>query len=233
MQSLAMETNLSETAFIEPRSDGAFSLRWFTPTVEVDLCGHATLAAAHAAWEWDLKRGDEPARFHTRSGELVCRRDDELIALDLPAHPPKEYDNFDAAERVLGVRPKWLGIGAQQKLIALLEDESAVRTASPDLRLLKSLPYQGCVITAPSDDDRFDFVSRFFAPAVGVDEDPVCGSAHCALGPYWAERLGKSELLAHQISARGGVLRVRPKGSRVELAGRAVTILRGEVLADY
>lgn len=233
MQSLALEMNLSETAFIEPREDGLFSLRWFTPACEVDLCGHATLAAAHAVWDWDLRRGDEPARFSTRSGELVCRRDGELIAMDLPACAPVEHGDVDEITQVLGQAPSWLGLDPQKKLIALLPNEDAVRQCAPDLRKLKALPYQGCVITAPSDDDRFDFASRFFCPAVGIDEDPVCGSAHCALGPFWAERLGKSDLMGHQVSARGGVLRVRPKGDRVELAGRAVTVLRAEVLAEY
>lgn len=233
MQALAREMNLSETAYLHALDDSSFSLRWFTPACEVDLCGHATLAAAHAVWEWDLKRGDDSARFRTRSGELVCRRDGELIAMDLPACPMREHDEIDAIERVLGVKPQWLGRDSQEKLIALLEDESAVRACSPDLRALKTLPHQGCVVTAPSDDDRFDFVSRFFCPAVGIDEDPVCGSAHCSLGPFWADRLGKNELIAHQVSPRGGVLRVRPSGDRVELAGRAVTVLRAEVLAEY
>lgn len=232
MQSLAAEMNLSETSFIEPRNDGSFSLRWLTPTCEVDLCGHGTLAAAHAVWDWGLKRGDEPVRFHSRSGELLCRRDEEFITMDFPACPPVAWDAADDVSRVLGRTPTWVGRDPQNKLIALLEREEAVRGCAPDFRALAALPHQGCVITAPSDDDRFDFVSRFFAPAVGVDEDPVCGSAHCALGPFWAERLSKSDLMAHQISARRGVLRLRVQGDRVELAGRAVTVLKGEVLAE-
>lgn len=232
LQRVARENNLSETAYLSRRPDGDFDLRWFTPVCEVDLCGHATLATAHAVWEWGLQGRERAIRFHTRSGALTCRRDGDWIAMDLPAAPARLIEQ-PALASILGGAPAWVGESPNDKLLAVFESEESVRACQPDLAELKKLPHVGCIITAPSDDARFDFVSRFFCPRVGVDEDPVCGSAHCVLGPYWAERLGKDELMGHQVSARGGVLRVRPRGNRVELSGRAVTVIRGELLAAY
>lgn len=231
MQAVAAEMNLSETAFVRAAGD-TFGLRWFTPAVEVDLCGHATLAAAHALWSEGIVPGDADIRFATRSGALTALLRSDLIELDFPATPPlaAELDATGADELgdMLGVAPKHVG-RSEFDLLVEVESEAAVRAARPDLRRIAELDYRGVIITAGSDDPRFDFVSRFFGPAVGVDEDPVTGSAHCCLAPYWGPRLGKTELTAFQASARGGVVRARLSGDRVILGGRAVTVLRGEL----
>ena len=231
MQSLAAEMNLSETAFVRPAGD-VFSLRWFTPGVEVDLCGHATLAAAHALWSEGVVKSDAVIRFDTRSGELRAARQGDLIELDFPATAPVAANlgqaQVERLAKALGVTP----VRALQSAFDLLvEVESAhdVRAAQPDFRLLSGLAYRGVIVTSESDDPRFDFLSRFFGPAVGVDEDPVTGSAHCCLGPFWGKRLGKDAMTAYQASARGGIVRVRLAGERVFLGGRAVTVFRGEL----
>jgi PhzF family phenazine biosynthesis protein len=229
MQSLAAEMNLSETAFVRQLIDG-LELRWFTPTVEVDLCGHATLATAPALWSSDLVSKELPLRFQTRSGVLTCTRDGDFIDLDFPATPPTEVEIPAELSEALGLEPTYLG-KSRFDYLAVFESADAVRSLKPDYRKLERFPVRGVIVTAASDDDvQFDFVSRFFAPAVGVDEDPVCGSAHCCLTPYWSKRLGKMELMAHQVSARGGVLRLKLKGDRVVLGGQAVTVWRGELL---
>lgn len=227
MQAVAAEMNLAETAFVRRLGD-EHELRWFTPTVEVDLCGHATLAAAHALWEAGLASADGPLRFSTRSGVLTCVRSGDWIELDFPATPPSPCDPPDGLLDALGVRAGFVGRSRFDCLVAL-DSEAAVRSVRPDFRRLGEVPARGVIVTAPSDDPRFDFVSRFFAPAVGVDEDPVCGSAHCCLTPYWSGRLGKRELSARQVSARGGVLRLRNRDDRIVLGGQAVTVLRGEL----
>jgi len=231
LQAVAMEMNLSETAFVTPRGDEGFGLRWFTPTIEVDLCGHATLASAAAVWEWGLRDQDAEIVFQTRSGPLRCSRDGDLIALDLPSSPPRPADaTISRAVGALLDRPvEYVGRSPLNYLMAVVRSESDVASIAPDLGALKDLPFVGLIVTAASDDARFDFVSRFFAPSAGVDEDPVCGSAHCVLGPYWADRIGKQDLMAHQISARRGVVRVRLTGDRVELAGRACVVVQGDV----
>jgi len=229
LQAVGAEMNLPETAFLTAAADG-FGLRWFTPTTEVDLCGHATLAAAHVLWELGRVAPEAAARFHTRSGVLTAIRRDGWIELDFPAEPASVAEAPAALAAALGAGAKWTG---RNRFDWLVEVESAarVRALTPDLARLATVPTRGVIVTAPSDDARFDFVSRFFAPRAGVNEDPVTGSAHCALGPYWGERLGKRELLAYQASARGGVVRVRVSGDRVSLGGQAVTVLQGE-LAD-
>lgn len=227
MQSVAAEMNLSETAFVR-RLDEGLELRWFTPTVEVDLCGHATLATAHALWSSQVVSG-EPLRFQTRSGLLTCTQDGEFINLDFPATPPTEIEIPAGLSEALGVMPSYVG-QSRFDLVAAYPSAEIVRQLKPNFRALEQFPVRGVIVTGPSDEHQFDFVSRFFAPAVGVDEDPVCGSAHCCLTPYWAKRLGRSELMAHQVSARGGVLRLRLNGDRVTLGGQAVTIWRGELL---
>ncbi len=228
MQAVARELNLAETAFLLPRGDG-FSLRWFTPTVEVDLCGHATLASAHLLWEdGHLDRG-VPARFHTRSGLLTAARDGDWIVLDFPATPAAPCEPPPELLQALGARALAVGRTRFDYLVEL-ESETALRALRPDLAALARLSGRGVIVTSPSERPEFDFVSRFFAPAAGVPEDPVTGSAHCALGPYWASRLGKDSLVGYQASARGGVVRVRTAGERVLLGGRAVTVLRGELL---
>ncbi|MGE0377198.1 MAG: PhzF family phenazine biosynthesis protein [Planctomycetaceae bacterium] len=228
MQAVAMEMNLSETSFVRRLDDG-FELRWFTPKAEVDLCGHATLAAAHALWTEGVAEVDRPIRFHTLSGPLTSRRAGELIELDFPAMPPSETVPPPDLIESLGVQPLYLG-RTRCDYFVLLDAESAVRAVRPDFRRLSSVETRGVIVTAPSDDERFDFVSRFFAPALGIDEDPVCGSAHCSLGPFWVERLGKSHLTGFQASTRGGIIHVRPNGDRVILGGQAVTVLRGELV---
>jgi len=225
MQAVAAEMNLSETAFVLP-SDGDFQLRWFTPVTEVDLCGHATLAAAHALWSEHIVDPEAVIRFQTRSGELTCSRRGDRIELDFPATPVEPDSGAAALGAALGVEP----IETKRSRfdgVALLASADALRALDPDFAALARLPYRGVIATSPSDDPRYDFLSRFFGPAVGVDEDPVTGSAHCALAPYWAARLGKLEMTAFQASRRGGVVSMRLDGDRVLLAGRAVTVLRG------
>jgi PhzF family phenazine biosynthesis protein len=230
MQYVAAEMNLSETAFLVPRADG-FDLRWFTPTVEVDLCGHATLASAHVLWETGHLAPEATARFHTRSGLLSATRDGDSITLDFPATVPEPADAPDGLAEALGAKPVHVARSRFDYLVEV-EDEEAVRTLSPDLRALGEIDVvRGIIVTARGSDGT-DFVSRFFAPAAGVDEDPATGSAHCCLAPYWADKLGRNPLDAFQASMRGGTLRVEVRGDRVLLGGQAVTVLRGELLAD-
>jgi PhzF family phenazine biosynthesis protein len=230
MQSVAAEMNVAETAFPLPEGDG-FRLRWFTPKVEVKLCGHATLATAHVLWEQGILAPDREARFHTLSGLLTARRDGRLIELDFPARPPlpRLPDWADAVVGALGIKPVAISMSAEDILFEAA-DEGAVRSVEPDFATLRTLPARGVIVTSRSCDKRFDFVSRFFAPAVGVDEDPVTGSSHTVLVPYWAGRLGKKEFTAYQASARGGVLHLRLDGDRVKIAGQAVTVIKGEIV---
>ncbi len=231
MKDVAREMNLSETAFLHPSEDG-FSLRWLTPLVEVDLCGHATLASAHFLWEQGVVRPDRPARFHTRSGLLTASRgDDGWITLDFPAKPPTraaQRPEYEALEEALGapIRSAW--INAFDMLVEF-EAEPDVRGLRPDFARLKRFAVRGVIATSRASGPPYDFVSRFFAPASGIDEDPVTGSAHCFLGPFWADRLDKTDLLAFQASDRGGVVRVSVRGDRVLLGGQAVTVLRAEL----
>jgi len=229
MQGVAAEMNLSETAFPVPRPDGDFDLRWFTPAVEVDLCGHATLATAHVLSETQILVPGTRARFHTRSGLLTAGRDGDRIELDFPATPPEPIEAPDGLLGALGSAAAYVGKTRFDYLVEL-QNATAVRDAAPDFLALKRLGVRGVMITARADEGGFDFVSRFFAPGVGVDEDPVTGSAHCALTPYWAAKLGKTEMVAFQASKRGGTVYVRLVGDRVRLAGRATTVLRGEIL---
>ena len=227
MQAVAAEMNLSETAFVRPQSDG-FELRWFTPAVEVDLCGHATLAAAHVLWSEGIVDCDDIVPFHTRSGVLQCVRHGDLIEMDFPATVAEPLQADEGLAEALGVEPSWVG-GSKFDRLVLVESAQALRTMQPDFASLQAVPVRGVIVTSASDDPRFDFLSRFFGPAVGVDEDPVTGSAHCCLGPFWSERLDKTEMTAFQASARGGTVYVRVAGERVFLGGNAVTVLRGEL----
>lgn len=234
MGDLAAEMNLSETAFAWPDEaiDADRRLRWFTPTSEVDLCGHATLATAHVLFE----RGDVDEEagvvFDTNGGQLSCRREDGWIRMAFPAHPPEQRPG--AAKRVaeaLGVEPAWVGETGLD-LFVLLEDERTVRAVEPDLDAVEALDGRGVIVTAGSEDgSHVDFVSRFFAPAAGVPEDPVTGSAHCALGPYWADELGEDTVVGRQVSTRGGTVRVSVEADGVELSGHARTVLEAS-LAD-
>jgi PhzF family phenazine biosynthesis protein len=231
MEAVAAEMNLSETAFVHPLDDTSdvrrFALRWFTPTVEVDLCGHATLASAHVLWETGALGLDTPARFETRSGTLRATRAGDAIELDFPADPVAPAVPETGLLDALGVAVRNASRGRIGWLLEL-PDERAVRAARPDFAPLSA--FDIVVLTAPSDDPAFDFVSRCFGPKFGIDEDPVTGSSHCALGPYWADQLGKLELTGYQASTRGGVVHVRVDGDRTHLAGRAVTVARGELV---
>jgi PhzF family phenazine biosynthesis protein len=231
MQALAAEMNLSETAFIRRLGDG-FELRWFAPAVEVDLCGHATLASAHALWENGYVSRSETIRFHTRSGLLTATPRGELIELDFPATPVEEAELPPGLLVGLGVQPKEVIAAGRTKFDRLLALDSAdgIRRLRPDFAQLSSVQTRGIIVTAKSNDARYDFVSRFFCPAVGVNEDPVTGSAHCALAPFWASRLRKDSLTAYQASGRGGVVQASLREDRVLLAGRAVTVVRGELV---
>jgi PhzF family phenazine biosynthesis protein len=228
LQNVAAEMNLSETAFLL-RGDDGFSLRWFTPTVEVALCGHATLASAHALWSEGVLAESETARFHTKSGLLTAARAGEWIELDFPATPEQASNAPSGLLESLGITaPLYVGRSEFDYVIELASEE-LVRAIAPDFARLRAVPARGAIVTSRSASSEFDFVSRFFGPAVGVDEDPVTGSAHCSLAPFWAARIGRDELTGYQASARGGVVRVRLAGDRVKLGGRAVTILRGEL----
>ena len=227
MQNVALEMNLSETAFLVKQADG-FDLRWFTPTVEVDLCGHATLASAHVLWERGYLKPDEQARFHTRSGLLLAVRKDGWIELNFPLEPQEQTDAPEGLTEALGVTPKYVGKTRFDYLVEV-ESEDIVRRLQPDMGKLATFPVRGVMVTSASSSKDYDFVSRFFGPGAGVDEDPVTGSAHCCLGPFWGSRLGKTEVTGYQASARGGFVRVRMNGDRVVLRGKAVTVLRGEL----
>ena len=229
MQRVAAELNLSETAFLVPQGDG-WELRWFTPVAEVALCGHATLASAHALWESGRLAPEAAAIFHTRqSGVLTCIRRHGRIEMDFPARPAVAAMLPEGLAEALGASPVWTGRSVYDYLCELA-DENAVRTLRPDHAALAKLPVRGVIVTARGSGEH-DFVSRFFAPGVGVAEDPVTGSAHCTLAPFWAGRLGRSEMRGWQASARGGEVHVRIEGDRVVLGGQAVTVWRGELQA--
>lgn len=228
MQHVAQEMNLSETAFLFRQDDG-FSLRWFTPKVEVDLCGHATLASAHILWETGTLPAQDQARFYTRSGLLTAKRSGDLVELDFPADESHRIDAPREIMNALGVDPLYTGKSRSNYLIEVAS-EDAVRKLQPDFAALSSFQKAGFIVTSRADSEEFDFVSRFFVPSAGINEDPVTGSAHCCLGPYWQSRLGKDAFVAYQASLRGGVVYVRVGGDRVYISGHAVTVMRGELL---
>ncbi|MCG6918763.1 MAG: PhzF family phenazine biosynthesis protein [Deltaproteobacteria bacterium] len=228
MQNVAREMNLSETAFICEQEDG-FSLRWFTPRVEVDLCGHATLASGHILWEAGMLARHQQARFHTRSGLLTAESKGDEVELNFPATPEEPATAPPELSEALGLMPKYIGKSKFDFLLEV-ESEELVRNLQPDFSLLRTVQIRGIMVTSSADSAEYDFVSRFFAPAVGVDEDPVTGSAHCCLGPFWSKKSGKNQFVAYQASPRGGIVRVRVAGNRVYLSGKAVTVLRGELV---
>lgn len=227
MQALAREMNAPATVIVQPRGD-AVGLRWFSPGAELELCGHGTLAAAHVLWEEERVPHDAPARFTTRAGALAARRRDRWIELDLPADPPARTPPPPALAAALGARPRWVGRSRLDYLV-LLDDDRTVRGITPDLRGLAAVDTRGVMVTAPGAPP-YDFVSRFFAPRVGIPEDPVTGSAHACLASFWSRRLGKRELVAFQASPRGGVVRTRADGRRVGVAGEVVTVLAATLL---
>jgi PhzF family phenazine biosynthesis protein len=228
MRKVAREMNLSETAFLHPQADG-YNLRWFTPSVEVDLCGHATLAAAHVLWEEGHLQPSQTAHFYTKSGPLAAERKGDWIEMDFPAVPAEAAPAPAGLAEALGARLTHVGRNRFDYLVEL-DSEQAVRGLQPDYGALKKIPVRGVIVTSRSESPDFDFVSRFFAPGAGIDEDPVTGSAHCCLGPYWSRRLGKTELVAYQASARGGIVRVRLRDERGILGGKAVTVMHGQLI---
>ncbi|MBD2464564.1 PhzF family phenazine biosynthesis protein [Oscillatoria sp. FACHB-1407] len=235
LQNVAREMNLSETAFLLRQDDG-FQLRWFTPTVEVPLCGHATLASAHALWAEGYLAPTEEARFHTLSGVLTAKKQGDWIELNFPPKYAKLVEAPAAIAEALGVPFTSVSLTEPFAYVVEVESEEIVRSLQPNFALLRSLPAEGVIVTSRASTPGFDFVSRFFAPNLGINEDPVTGAAHCCLATYWSDRLGKSEFLAYQASERGGVLRVRYDGTgdrdqrRVCLSGQAVTVMRGELV---
>jgi len=228
MQLVAREMNLSETAFLVPRGDG-FELRWFTPTVEVDLCGHATLASAHVLWEQGHLPPDCPAFFHTRSGLLTAKKKGTWIEMDFPATSAEPETSSGDLELALGLKAKFVGRTRFDYLVEA-DSEETVRALRPDLSAIARFRARGVIVTSRASGSGYDFVSRFFAPACGIDEDPVTGSAHCCLGPFWKQRLGRDDLTGYQVSSRGGFVRTRCAGDRVLLSGQAVTVFRGELV---
>lgn len=228
MRDVAREMNLPETAFLI-RHDDVYDLRWFTPTVEIELCGHGTLASAHVLWQTGEVRQDETIRFITRSGPLAAHRDGDWIELDFPATPVTPCDAPPELTGALGVSPTFVGRSVFDYVVEV-QTESEVKAATPDLAAISRIDTRGVIVTSRSDRPEIDFVSRFFAPGSGIDEDPVTGSAHCALGPYWQTRLGKANFSARQLSERGGELRVRVDGERVRIAGQAVTVMRATLV---
>jgi len=230
LRHLAREMNLSATAFLV-RCDDEFDLRWLTPTVEIDLCGHATLASAHVLWEeGHLPRGTQ-ARFHTRSGLLTAERHGEWIELDFPVQRGVPAEPLPSLLSGLGITAATAVMKNRLDYLVEVESEAELRAVKPNHTLLRQIPVRGVIVTARSDSPSFDFMSRFFAPASGIDEDPVTGSAHTALGPYWGAKLGKSEMTAYQASARGGIVRLRLAGDRIVLGGQAVTVTRATLVA--
>lgn len=234
MQRVASELALPATAFVVKPTDGgtAFVLRWFTRAAELQLCGHGTLASSRVLWEDGLAPAGEAIEFHAPSGTLRASRRGEWIELDFPATPPAEEDAPAGLAEALGVRPSWVG-RSRFDVVAILDDEAAVRNATPDLGALRRVEARGVMISARAGaGSGFDFVSRFFAPRIGIDEDSVTGSAHCCLAPYWASRFGRDEMVAYQASPRTGVVRVRVAGDRVVLGGQTALVARGELLVD-
>ncbi len=228
MRRVAREVNLSETAFLHPIT-GGFSLRWLTPAVEVKLCGHATLASAFTLWETGVLQFDEPARFSTLSGWITCRRQGEWIEMDFPAKVCEPCAEPRGLSEALGCSLNYVGANGMDYLVEV-ENETTLRGLKTNVTAIAALPVRGVIVTSRSDAEEFDFVSRFFAPAAGVNEDPVTGSAHCALGPYWKGKLGKSEFTAFQASARGGVIKLFVGAERISLRGQAVRMSRIELL---
>ncbi len=229
LQSVAREMNQPETAFLRPEKDG-YLLRWFSPITEIDLCGHATLASAHVLWESGMHDPGREARFLTRSGLLTAVRKEGWIELDFPAEPAEPADISVSFEEILGV-PAFLAGRNRMDYLVEVPDEEAVSGMEPDFAAIARLECRGVIVTSRAAGGDYDFVSRFFAPGAGVPEDPVTGSAHCCLGPYWGKKLGKIAMTGYQASARGGIVRVVLAGDRIKLLGKAITVLHGELVA--
>jgi PhzF family phenazine biosynthesis protein len=226
MQSIATEMNLSETAFLYSQQDG-YSLRWFTPNAEVELCGHATLASAHILWETEILSKEQQAIFHTKSGLLTASKYDSWIQLNFPAEPVNESECPSELIEALKIDPVYVGRNRFDYFIEIAS-EDVIKNLSPNFSMLGMIKTRGINITSKSKD--FDFISRCFFPALGVNEDPVTGSAHCGLAPYWSKKLNKTEMYAYQASARGGKLKIELQKDRVLIAGQAVTVMKNELL---
>mgnify|MGYP006274887159 FL=1 len=228
MQAVAAEMNLSETAFLYP-IEGGYHLRWFTPTAEVDVCGHATLASAHVLWS-ECHVAASTLHFQTRSGQLVANQQQGWITLDFPSNPVQPVKSPpELLKSLRGVEARFIGKSSNMYLVEL-PSEDYVCSLQPDFTLMQLLPVMGVIVTSRSNSSEFDFVSRFFAPAIGINEDPVTGAAHCVLTPYWQGVLGKTAMVAYQASHRGGVLRLELAGSRTRISGQAVTVMRGQLV---
>jgi PhzF family phenazine biosynthesis protein len=228
MQNIAMEMNLSETAFVFPCSD-RLCIRFYTPSSEIDLCGHATLSASHILYESGRFRDDEPICLSSKAGELRIRKNGEWITMNFPAYPVSKAEIPAEFESVTGIRPSEFYRSAFGWSLVLLNSEEEVRLLAPDFSMMKNSEFGDLIVTAVSEDPAYDFCLRCFAPAVGIDEDPVTGSAHCALVPFWHSKTGKKEFVSHQVSKRAGILKVALKEDRVEISGQTVTIFKAEM----
>ena len=228
MQNIAKEMNLSETAFVHEKPDGKLNLRWFTPMYEVDLCGHATLASAYVLWHQGRHEPSHSIEFQTKSGTLICNQTSEGVELDFPASPPESAEPPPGLVAALGKDPTFVG-KSKFDYFLVYDDEENVRTMTPNFADLANVETRGVIVTAVSEDPEIDFVSRFFAPSAGIDEDPVTGSAHCCIAPYWSSVMNKRELVGYQASQRGGVIKIVYEPPRVRLAGQAVMVLQGSL----
>jgi len=228
MQNVAMEMNLSETAFVF-RGNDRLNIRFFSPSAEIDLCGHATLSASHILYESGRFGNNEVISLHSKAGELTIRKNGEWITMNFPAYPVNKAEIPSEFESIIGKRPEEFYRSAYGWTLALLNSEEEVRKLAPDFSRMKNSEFGDLIVTALSDDPAYDFCLRCFAPALGIDEDPVTGSAHCALVPFWHSRTGKKDFVSHQVSKRSGILKVSLKGERVEISGQAVTILKADL----
>ena len=228
MQNVASEMNLSETAFIIPDS-GYFRIRFFTPASEIPLCGHATLSSAHILYETGIAHAESEIKFQSKEGDLTVRKSGSRITMNFPAYGLDQIEVPEIVARILGSRPAEVYMTGHGWTFVLLNDEKTVRELNPNFKLMKDSGFGDMIVTAPSEDSNFDFCVRCFAPALGIDEDPVTGSAHCALVPFWYRKTGRTEFMSHQVSRRGGILKVAFKGNRVEISGDARTIISGEL----
>jgi len=228
MQNVAMEMNLSETAFILP-DKGFFRIRFFSPEAEIPLCGHATLSSSHILYETGFVPLEKEIKFLSKAGELIIRSEGSWVTMNFPAYGLDRIEIPDSLERIIGIIPSELHKTAHGWTFVLLKNESEVRDLKPDFKLMKNSGFGDMIVTAVSEDKNYDFCVRCFAPALGIDEDPVTGSAHCALVPFWHTRTGRKEFMSHQVSRRGGVLKVALKGDRVEISGQARTIIKGQL----
>ncbi|MGE5406850.1 MAG: PhzF family phenazine biosynthesis protein [Methanosarcina sp.] len=228
MQNIAMEMNLSETAFVFPK-DGKRAIRYYTPASEIKLCGHATLSASHIMYEQGFAAENEEIVFSSKAGELTIKKEGSWITMNFPAYPLTRIDAADEFTKMTGLISAEIYEAGEGWTLAVMKNETEIRNAAPVLATMKHSRFNDLIITAPSDDPKFDFCVRCFAPGVGIDEDPVTGSAHCALAPFWSEKTGKNDFVSHQVSRREGVLKVSLKGNRVSISGQAVTVFKAEL----